>query len=302
MRGLILLILILSGVSAVAQPSLKVDRAEALIGDKLQLTLEVPDREGMQWANADVIPADTLESVVVWPEATIATAQSGVAQVARWQIAIYDTGIVRIPPVPVIYRSGTSADTFYSNDVPVLVQGVTDSTGLAPLKPIRYEPAKFSDYLPYILGVVGLVLLIAIINWWRKRPKEADWEPEIVEIPRPPHEIALAKLSDLEGRALWQKGEIADYHSILSRIVREYLEARYNVAALESTTGEVRSMLKPHLNSEQFEDMMKMMQLEDLIKFAKAEPPSEVHAQHMDFARQFIESTKVEPENTEADD
>ena len=302
MRVAFAFILILQGMLALAQPTLKVDRSDVLIGDKFKLTLEVPLVDGRQWSNADVIPADTVPAVQILSEAAISAKPNGTGQVAQWDIAVYDTGIVRIPPVAVIYGSGDNADTFLTNDIPVLVQGVADSTGLAPLKPIRREPAKLSDYLPYIAGLVGFVLLVLFINWWRKRPKKSEQEPVIIEVVRPPHEIALAKLADLEGRELWQKGEIADYHSILSRIVREYLEERYHVAALESTTSEVRGLLKPHLTPDQFEDMMRMMQLEDLIKFAKAEPPVDVHAKHLEFARQFILNTKVELEKEEADD
>lgn len=302
MRIGVTFILIFAYAYLPAQPTLKVDRSDVLIGDKFKLMLEVPDRNGKQWSNANVVPADSVLSVQVLSEAAISSMANGRGSVAEWQVAIYDTGMIRIPPVQVIYGSGLDSDTFYTNDVPVLVQGVADSTGLAPLKPIRREPAKFSDYLPYILGLVGLVAFILFIRWWRNRPKKEANEPIIIEDVRPPHEVALAKLADLESRELWQKGMIADYHSILSRILREYLEERYRVAALESTTSEVRNLLKPHLTSEQFEDMMKMMQLEDLIKFAKAEPPTEVHAQHLDFTRQFILNTKVELEKEDADD
>jgi hypothetical protein len=301
MREGILVILILQSVLAFAQPRLKVDRSEVLIGDKFSLMLEVPGMNGGPWINSDVIPADTVASIQVLSEVNIANMPNGNGQIARWEVAVYDTGYVRIPPVEVIYGRGDDADTFYSNDVPILVNGVVDSTGLAPLKPIRREPAKFSDYLPYILGLLGVIALFFLVRWWLRRPKKEEMEPVVYEVPRPPHEVALAQLNDLERRELWQKGQIADYHSILSRIVREYLEERYMVAALESTTSEVRTMLKPHLTPDQFEDMMKMMQLEDLIKFAKAEPTLEVHAQHLDFARQFILSTQVDWKNEEED-
>ena len=45
---------------------------------------------------------------------------------------------------------------------------------------------------------------------------------------------------------------------------------------------------------EQYDEMMRMMRLEDLIKFAKAEPPETVHEEHLDFTRQFVINTKQE--------
>ena len=271
---------------ALAQPELTTSATESLIGDKITVTLEVPVSNS-EWVNTDVVPADSAMAVQVLETLAADRSQRGVIYQA-WEVAIYDTGYVRIPSVPIVYSNG---DTFYTNDLPIYVQGVIDSTGLAPIKPIIREPVRFSDYVPYILGLIGAVLLVMGMIWWSRRPKKEVVE-EIVVVPDPPDVIALGKLSELEKQELWQQGKIREYHSELSYILREYLEGRYDVRALESTTGEVRSMLRPILEGDQFDVMMKMMQMEDLIKFAKAEPPIEVHAQHLAFVKQFVMETK----------
>lgn len=290
----LILISVFAVTVVLSQPALTTSSTEVLIGDRFTVMLEVPLETG-SWTNDDIAPADSLQTVQILEKLETDRSQSGMVY-QGWNVAVYDTGYVVIPPIPVVYSSG---DTFYTNDLPIYVQGVIDSAGLAPIKPIVREPVKFSDYVPYILGLIGAVLVIAGMVWWSRRPKSVVVE-EIVKEPDPPHIIALNKLDDLEKQELWQKGQIAEYHSMLSYILREYLEGRYLVKALESTTNEVRSLLRPVLEEDQFEVMMKMMQMEDLIKFAKAEPPVEIHAQHLAFVREFVHETKLATK-TEAD-
>jgi hypothetical protein len=300
-RVMILSLLCVFIEGVVAQPRLSVSSTSALIGDKLTLTIQVPAIAGSDWINSDVIPADTVDVIQMLAQSDVRTRPEDNASIKQWTIAVYDTGFVRVPRVPVVMRSSRGNDTSWTNDIPLRIAGVVDSTGLAPIKPIDYEPVKFSDYIPYFIGLVVLIALILGGIWWHRRPK-AEQEILIVEEVIPAHLIALEKLSALEEQKLWQEGKIKEYHLQLSHILRTYLEERYGVAALESTTSEVRHMLRPLLSTAHFEDMMPMMEIEDLIKFAKAQPPLEVHGQHLTFVRQFVLNTKEETEKIEDDD
>jgi hypothetical protein len=286
-----------------AQASLSIERTEALIGDQLELSLQINTPTGTKWVNPDVVPADTVDAIdVVRVGALEETHQGGYTRILqKWTIAVFDTGLVRIPPLPVVLQNGPSTDTQYTNDIPLLISGVMDSLGLAPIKPIIREPSNFSDYLPYVLGVVGLILLIALVYWWSKRkPRQI----EVVEIreQKPAHQIALEQLDALEAEKLWQQGQIKEYHSQLHHILREYLERRFEIRALESTTGEILAQLRSgHLSDEMLRRVREVMEAEDLIKFAKAEPPVDVHAQYLDFARSLILQTKFEPQSPTED-
>ena len=292
MRGVMIAIaLCLAPILGIGQPKLTVSQTNALIGDRLTMYVEMSPSMGEGWANKEVVPADTVRAIQLLTPATILS-ESGKYTVT-WDFAVFDTGYVRIPPIPIVVSRSGRMDTLYSNDVPLLIQGVVDSVGMAPLKPIVYEPVRFEDYLPYILGAIGLLAVIALMWWWSKRPKKTE---EVVEeeVILPPHVIALSQLDTLQEENLWQQGAIKEYHSRLNIILRGYLERRYGVATLESTTREVSVLLKPILTETQFGDMMQMLQLEDLIKFAKAQPPADIHEKYFDFVRQFILSTAEE--------
>lgn len=297
-RLIIILILCQIGSGVVGQVKLTVSTTEALIGDPLTLNVEFPLPGGTKWANEDVIPADTVPAIQVLRAGEMA--QKGQSVQKSWEIAVYDTGYVRIPSMMIVLQQGPAMDTFFSNDVPLRISGVTDSTGMAPIKTIIYEPVAFEDYLPYILGVLGLLVLGGAAYWWSKRPRVEVVEEDVV-VERPAHELALEELENLKAQNLWQQGNVKEYHSKLNIILRRYLERRYRIATLESTTREVSTMLKPILSEQQYGDMMQMLQLEDLIKFAKAQPPEDIHERYFDFVRQFVQNTALITSNTNDD-
>lgn len=299
-----ILLLLCVAVQCIAQASLRADKTQVLIGDHIHLSLTINTPAGTEWINSDVVPADTVTAIDVLDMGTAQHTSAGAySQYSNtWTIAVFDTGLVRIPPVPVILRNALGTDTQYTNDIPLIISGVTDSLGMAPIKPIIREPARFSDYLPYILGVAGIILL-AVLAWMfrhrRSRPRE------VIEIrdEKPAHVIALEQLDVLEREKLWQQGRIKEYHSRMNHIMRAYLERRYQIPALESTSGEIITHLRRSaLPGDLLQEIREVMEVEDLIKFAKAEPPVDIHAQYLEFARSLIVRTQYTPQTTAADD
>lgn len=107
--------------------------------------------------------------------------------------------------------------------------------------------------------------------------------------------MALQKLAHLGDEKLWQKGEVKKYQSELTYIIREYLEGRYSIAALESTTSEIIGQLKSTLTDPSHQSsLQRILQVADLVKFAKAKPEEEVHASFLEEAEGFVHATKLD--------
>ncbi len=185
--------------AAQGQARISVNSTEALIGDQLTLNLELTIPPGATWQNDDVVPADTIQAIQILSEEEPRV--NGRTVQKSWQFAVYDTGYVRMPPLMIVLQEGPGADTMYSKDIPLKISGVTDSTGMAPIKTIIYEPVTFEDYLPYILGAVGLLVVGGFLYWWSKRPRKT-MEEEIVVVERPPHDLALEELDSLQRERL----------------------------------------------------------------------------------------------------
>ena len=91
---------------------------------------------------------------------------------------------------------------------------------------------------------------------------------------------------------MWQKGNIKEYHSKVSEIIRRYTENRFKFIALELTTDEILEELKSMLSDKQLSDIKVLLQRADLAKFAKNKPIDTENKESMILAKQFINSTK----------
>ena len=104
----------------------------------------------------------------------------------------------------------------------------------------------------------------------------------------------MYKLKQLQDQELWQKGEVKPYQSELTYIIREYIENRYTIPALESTTGEIlKDLKKVEYPDELVDKMREMLQLADMVKFAKANPPIEMHDRLLNYALEIVDRTKL---------
>ena len=86
----------------------------------------------------------------------------------------------------------------------------------------------------------------------------------------------------------------------MTDIVREYIELRFPVRALEMTTGEIDAALRQtEVNSSARDKLNKVLTLADLVKFAKEQPlPLENDLslnQCMDFVRETKPGKDLEP-------
>ena len=165
-----------------------------------------------------------------------------------------------------------------------------------PIKNVREEPIDFIQdiLIPACLFILGFLVIGGIIYFFVKRRKN---DPK-VEIPKltefiPANVIASNQLEELKGKQLWQNGDIKSYQSELTHIIRTYLENRYKINALENTTNQIGLNLKKlNLNESLRVDVQNILQVADLVKFAKAEPAVNIHEQFMMKAIEFVRLTK----------
>jgi len=213
---------------------------------------------------------------------------------------IWDIGVFDLPALDVEIDStkATEVLSMQSSRVFVLppkgIQPIDTSQILMPLVDILEEGTSWRDYIwmGYLLGGLLIIVLLSYL-YARHVKKKNSVEETIIEIKRPAHEIALDKLHQLDEKKLWQDGNVKEYQSELTYIIREYLEDRYEIQALESTTGEILNDLKEQsFDTKHSDKLTKILQIADLVKFAKAKPGAELHQEFMDDAYSFVRETK----------
>ena len=289
MRVLIASLFLLISCSLAGQVQVRalVDSTTMLIGDQVQLKLEATAAAGIALADPLWPPnTDTLEFLSFGKWDTLGRG----TLVCEAVFTVWDTGFQEVPPIGVPYSGNGLIDTAWTSNLIMEVRLPTDSLRLNDIKDIIREPAVFSDYLSYLYAL-GTIVLIGLILWFWRHPvrvkKEVPPPP-----PPPPHEVAMEQLAALAQKKLWQQGRVKEYHSELTHILREYLEGRFDINALEETTDEILDQLrKRNLPAALRQRLEEILQTADMVKFAKAKPAAQFHEKAFESVKAFVEQT-----------
>ncbi len=275
--------------------SATLDSTHMLIGDQMKLHLTAKHNSDVKIIKVDLSQLEEVKEIEVVETGQWDTLSNGAGIVLTQDLTftVFDSGAYFIPVIPFVYEQNGRTRTVNTNELLIEVEvPVADSIALAPIKPIILEPFKLEDVLPYLYGVLGVAALLGLGFFFYRRSQQKEIPPPPVVV-IPAHEIAFEKLAKLKNAKLWQEGKIKEYQSQLTFIVREYLENRYGTQALESTTNQILKQLEPiHFSKDWKQKLREMLELADLVKFAKAEPPIEAHDRLMGYAEEFVSSTK----------
>lgn len=281
------------------------DTTAITIGQQITLTLELEIEKGelVEWPLLNDTLSKSIEIISKSAIDSIVDAQTGKTMYRQQMVVTsFDTGFFVIPPMPFnVKRPGeTISDTRQTEPLLISVSGVAVDmqAEIKDLKPVMQAPYTLRDFLPWILLALGIALL-ALLGWfyYQSRKKKKPLIKLTLRQPRPPHVIALEQLEALKSEKIWQKGQVKEYYSRLTDILREYFSARFGVNAAEMTSDEIMMAMKDHLpDAQRLKDLGKILQLSDMAKFAKARPlDAENEMSHM-LSAAIINSTKPAPE------
>ena len=294
----------------IIEVSSSVDTALITIGDRIKYTIDIDHRSGMRvlqpGAGVNLGQFEIKDYKIHDP----VTDDDRVHLKYEYWISVFDTGRFVIPPFPVAYfPSDTTKDykIIEASAINIYVESVLtdENKELRDVKSPVYIPF---DYLAFSLIVVGALMLAAMIffgyKFYKKR-KESGYLFKPPEPPRPAHEIAIEALDTLIARDLPGQGEFKQYYIELSDIIRVYIEGRFFIKALEETSYEIlRDIRRQEISNENYTGLKELLELSDLVKFAKYKPDEAENANSETLAREFIEGTMIimQPaEETESD-
>lgn len=279
-----------------------VDSSALIIGQQTHLTLTFLFPEGArsgwpQWSDTltgaiEIVKASAIDTLPV------VNGLTGLRQVLT--LSVFDSGTYIIPPIQVGYlrENDTAPTLFVSNPVALYVNTVAVDTTQAfrDIKGPATAPVTFREVVPWIAG--GLLLLIAVllIFWFvRQRLRKKPMIPVRVKTMLPPDVEAIQMLEALRLQKLWQNGQVKLYFTELTDIIRHYLDRRYGIQAAEMTSGEIfESIRNLQINGDAVNRLQGMLQLSDLVKFAKMEPLPLENDTALQYAIDFVKETKPE--------
>ncbi len=275
----------------------KVDTNNILIGDQINLELYVKSKPPTEI----ILPVfqDSLGKFEIVALDVIDTQKTKDVLILKRNIklTIFDSGYYFIPSISVLYlkTSVNQYSTVQTDSLAIYVRGIeVDTTkDIKDIKGIIEVPYTIWDYIPYILWVFGIILILGFIYYLLRKRKQIK-EVIAEEIKLPPHVIALKELKQLDSEKLWQKGEVKQFHTRLTEIIRKYIERRFSIPALEMISSEIIHNLYglDNMDRELVKKLARSFEISDLVKFAKFLPLPDENTFCLQVAFEFVEKTK----------
>ena len=290
-------VLLLTGALSAQEPRVRttLDKTLVRVGDRLELTIAIEHAPGetVLWPDSlSLAPFEILAAEILSPE----DAEDGVVSGARFELTVFELGDLELPGLEVgVERADGSSVPLFTDPYGVTVESVGLDEG-GDIRAIR-GPLGMPISVVYLLPWLLLLLAVAIVGYWlwrRRRGGAVEDEPRLsVLLPRLPHEEAYEALARLEASNLLGRGQIKEYHIAVSEIIRTYVEDRFEVGALEMTTGEVIEALGARdLERDTLEVFRDFLEACDLVKFAKLRPPPERCRRRLAQARELVDLTR----------
>lgn len=223
---------------------------------------------------------------------------------ATYIVQAFDSGEWHLNPVLLI-----EPDTIRC-DIPLVIKvnpiKVDPNGDIKDFAPVLGPERKLLDYVPdwltslwwvWILLLIAATLLYAYFKWWRKGKNPL----KRVKKRKPPYEEAVERLNLLKSKQLWQNGREKDYYTGLTDILREYIDRRFGINAIEMTSSEIIDALKNNSETQLVNDQLsEILAIADFVKFAGQRPLADDNERSFQRAVNFVDATKPQPENDKA--
>jgi hypothetical protein len=257
------------------------DSNTILIGQQINFTITNKVTSTKIWPTYNEF---LVEGIEIIKASKIDTTDGVITQ--EFVITAWDSGSYFIPPIAFSENSKTQA-------LLLNVQSIilAEDAELKDIKQPIEEPIGWSDIWAWLLGILILSLIIFILRKYvfNKNKPSIIIKPKVII---PADISALKELNALEKAKIWQEGNVKEYHSQLSEIIRRYTENRFQFIALELTTDEILQELKSILSDDQLNNLSTLLQRADLAKFAKSKPIDTENMESMVLAKGFVNATK----------
>lgn len=283
--------------------SVHIDAKEMRIGEQAKLTLELGIDPG--YDVEFLIPDSLTDNVEVLDKKDYRKTDADGREIYK-SVCTITSFIDALHVVPPIYAKVNENDSsYYSNITYLLVNSVPiDTTNLKNIKGFKsvwdvrltWEDYRDTVYLIFLLLVFATLLGWIIVRYVKNRP--------IIRIVRikpqkPSHFTALQKIEEIKSDTALRGEESAkDYYTRLTDTLREYMYNRYKFNATDMTTAEIVENLLRFNDKEAIREVKELLEVADLVKFAKMQPTQYENDSNLRNAVDFVNATKnVEEEN-----
>lgn len=283
------------------------DTPEIMIGDQVLFHLEVtqPNEVHIFFPEFTDTLISGIEILRSFPADTLLL-EDGQFQVTKsYLVTGFYSGDYEIRSLPLGFQMSGHANTLSTGfaSLKIIAPEIDESKGIYDIKPPIEIPLTVVEVLPWVLLVFWLLAGVYVLYWFiRAHRNQKEMEQAIII--ETAHEVALREFQKLKNEKLWQNAKEKAYHTRLTDILRKYLENRFGLRAMESTSHEILTSLETirEADEQNREHMAFVLQTADMVKFAKVIPDAQENEKSMDYAESFVLATKYEePEQEETE-
>jgi len=196
-------------------------------------------------------------------------------------LQVFETGRVSVPGLRFQVDRLAPSNQPVAGRLPVVqllvAPTVTAADSAAELRPVRGPLlAPWWERIAWgmvLAALVVLAVIVAVVVWWRRRkPAVAPVRvaPAAPRLRRDPAQLALAALAALRAQRLPEQGQHGEHALGLTRILREYLEAKLITPRPGDTSAELLTRLSAALPAEDVVRLEGLLGFWDRVKFARA--------------------------------
>lgn len=279
-----------------------VDSTQIWIGQQTRVVFELTQPQD-KWVQSPVFAdklIDGIELVEPVSNDTATSADGHLVVRQSYTVTSFTDSLYLIPAYPFVPVGST--DTVWSNPVSLKViqpfEIDTAANAITDIKEVMDPPFSWKYFLKTILPwIIAFHILLAIVYFilklLRNKPEKRSLEP-VIKVP--PYVWAMEQLQQLKEEKLWQQNLQKEYFTRLTDILRGYIEKSYSIPAPELTSDEILGQLiqLKKENKEAFTRLQQLLQLADLVKFAKWYATPVESEQSLSNAIEFLNLTKTE--------
>ena len=277
---------------------------EILIGQQSTYKLELiqPATEKVSWPQFSDTLATNVQILEKLKTDTAKISDGRISITTEYLVSSYDSGFYYVPE----FLFETATEKVTSNPVGLTVNTVQvneQTDDINAEKNIMSAPFSWIELARWSGIGLAAVLIIAIIVLLLMRfvfNKKVTILPETPEVVLPAHVVALQKLEQIKTEKIWQQGQIKQFYTDITDVIREYLSGAYGINAMEMTTDEIVALVKKNKDLDEIRLVLKdMLELSDLVKFAKFVPLENENEKAVLDAFMIVEKTTKEEETEE---
>jgi len=276
----------------------EIDHGSFTIGDRVNYQFTVEHASDIEILG--ILITETLQDFEIKSQEDFYLEEQGlIREGKRVELTSFLLGEYVLAPAEIRYRTADGeTHELTSNVLYVTVESIDQdgqaSEDIAEIKSV----VDWGGHKWFWFILILLVIAAVVTGWFWSRRQETLIAGQTPAEFLSPHEEAFIALNRLVDSNLLSQGDYKTYFSIMSEILRRYFERRFEFLALESTTDEVMAHIRSlDLDGKTRNSIRALLEICDLVKFAKHRPAPTDISRYNAQAKEIIELTK-QPEPT----